>query len=213
MAHVAAKTGMPVLRAMSLAYPNDKRCDDYIHQYMFGECFLTSAFDDKVYLPEGRWIDFWTGKTFKGPIEIPAEFPENRGGTLFVKSGAVYPTQELCDFIGTSTPEKIIWEIFPEGNSEFTLREDDGESFEYLKGKIAETRLECSKKSGKISITLEPRKGSYKGMPEKRLHEIKLHCEKPKDANSDWTYNDEEKILTINPIQEKGKKIILEISF
>ncbi len=213
MAHVAAKTAMPIMRAMSLAFSEDKKCDNYIHQYMFGDYFLVSAFVDKVYLPKGEWIDYWTGRRTKGPIETPTEFPENRGGPLFVKAGAIIPTQEDCDCIGTDTPEKIIWEIFPCENSSFTLREDDGESFEYLEGQIAETLLECSEEDKQISVTIHPRKGSYSSMPETRLHELQIHCDnKPAEASSDWKYDEVLKILTVKPVQEKKENIVIKIS-
>lgn len=214
MAHVATRTAVPIMRAMSLVFPGDKKCDSYIHQYMLGDCFLTSAFTKKIYLPKGEWIDYWTGKHVQGPIEIPVRFPENKGGPLFVKSGAIIPSQEDCDSIGTETPEKIIWELFPYGNSSFTLIEDDGESFDYLKGMVAETSIECSERNGQITIKIHPRKGSYRNMPKKRFHELKIHCDnEPVNVSSGWEYNKNLKLLVIEPIQEKNKEITIKISF
>ena len=59
---MASEKAVPMMRALSLIYPDDVKCDDYINQYMFGESLLVSAFDSLVYLPEGEWIDYWTGK-------------------------------------------------------------------------------------------------------------------------------------------------------
>ncbi len=62
MAHLAAEKAIPVMRAMQLIYPKDTKCDESIHQYMFGDAFLVSAFDKTVYLPNREWIDYRTGK-------------------------------------------------------------------------------------------------------------------------------------------------------
>ncbi len=212
MAHTATQTAMPVMRAMSLAFPDDRKCDKYIYQYMFGQYFLVSVFADKVYLPEGRWIDYWTSKVLEGPVEIPVEYPENRGGALFVKAGAIIPMQEDCDFVGTATPEKIIWDVFPHGNSSFELFEDDGETYNYLNGEIAVTTADCKMDAKKIEFKISPRKGSYHNMPKSRVNDIIIHIDsKPKNVKIDakWDYDTQQKILKIYNIAETPKGILV----
>lgn len=211
----AASTAMPVMRAMPLVWPDDEKCDEFIHQYMFGDYFLISAFEDKVYLPDGEWIDFWTGKMYKGKQVIHAEFPENRGGPVFVKAGAVIPTQEVINSIGTDTPEEIIWEVWPNGKSEFTLIEDDGESYDYLEGKSASTRFECIETMAGFMIKIHPRKGSYRGMPEKRCHTVKVFSTgniRLKTQGFTLIGNPSEKSFTVSQIIEKQSIIELEFT-
>ncbi len=213
-AHIAAQTGTPVMRAMPLAFPDDDRCDDFIHQYMFGDFFLVAAFDDNVYLPEGGWIDFWTGETHHGSQVIPARFPENRGGPLFVKAGAIIPTQAVKNSIGADTPEEIIWDVYPKGKSEFTLCEDDGESYDYLNGKIARTRFECAENSQGFTITIHPRTGSYNKMPAKRTHTIRIFSNEKlclKEPDIKCNYDSAGKILSIEELDENGGAISLDI--
>ncbi len=215
MAHVAAEKAMPVMRAMQLIYPEDIKCDKFIHQYMFGDAFLVSAFDKTVYLPDGEWIDYWTGKRYKGNQEIKAEYPENKGGPLFVRAGAIIPTQVVKSHIGTTTPENIIWEIYPKGNSKFTLYEDDGESYKYLEGKIARTVLECNENSDGIHIIIHPRVGVYDNMPPKRTHSIRILCpEKLTPAYGSINFNFDEKsnILSILDIPETNKVIDIHLT-
>jgi len=214
MAHIAAEKAVPVMRAMPLAYPKDRKCDDFIYQYMFGDAFLVSVFETTVYLPEGEWIDYWTGKRLRGKQEIPAEFPEDKGGCLFVKAGAIIPTQSVKGYIGTETPEKIVWEIFPKGESKFTLYEDDGESYKYLEGKIARTVLECRESGDSIRITIHPRIGTYDNMPEKRIHGFKISYPRKmilENENILWHFDEKTSCLTIDAIPETSKKIVLSI--
>src|SRR5207244_2325986 len=64
-AHVGHLTSMPILRPMPLMYPDDLRLADCTTQYMLGDSLLVTAFTDTVYLPEGRWIDYWTGVEYQ----------------------------------------------------------------------------------------------------------------------------------------------------
>ena len=215
MAHLAAEKAMPVMRAMPLIYPEDIKCDKYDHQYMFGDAFLVSAFDKTVYLPDGEWIDYWTGKRYKGNQEIKAEYPENKGGPLFVKAGAIIPTQIVKDNIGTGTPENILWEIYPKGNSKFILYEDDGESYKYLEGKIARTVLECNENSDGIRIIIHPRIGGYDNMPQKRTHSIKINYPGKlvlMNEQISYHFDDSKQILTIEDIPETSKEIDILIN-
>jgi alpha-glucosidase len=215
MAHLAAESAMPIMRAMQLIYPEDKKCDKYIHQYMFGDAFLVSAFDKTVYLPAGEWIDYWTGKRLTGNQEIPAEYPENKGGPLFIKAGAIIPTQVVKGNIGTNTPENIVWEIYPKGESKFTLYEDDGESYKYLEGKIARTVLECQEGSESIHIIIHPRVGSYDNMPQKRTHSIKIFYPGKltlKNESIPFIVNESSNTMTIENIKETDKEIDILIN-
>jgi len=215
MAHLATEKAMPIMRAMPLIYPKDRKCDKFIHQYMFGDAFLVSAFDKTVYLPDGEWIDYWTGKRWQGNQEIIAQYPENRGGPLFVKAGAIIPTQAVKGSIGTYTPENITWEIFPKGESKFTLIEDDGESYKYLEGQIARTVFECQESNESIRITIHPRAGTYDKMPQKRTHGVKIFYPGKLVLNNapyPSHFDESTHCLTIDDIPENGKEISILIN-
>ena len=64
-AHQGHLTAMPILLPMPLVYPDDPKLADCITEYMLGDSLLVAAFTDTVYLPAGRWIDYWTGKEYQ----------------------------------------------------------------------------------------------------------------------------------------------------
>ena len=215
MAHVASEKAIPVMRALPLVFPEDPAGDKYIHQYMFGDAFLVSAFDSVVYLPEGEWVDYWTGKSISGGLEINASFPEDKGGPLYVRSGAIIPTQEIKSHIGTDTPENIEWEIFPGGNSDFTMYEDDGESYEYIEGRIAKTHITCNQLQDRIEITVYPRTGHYTTMPATRSHSFRIFYPKQMSVNNSelsWTFNQGKGCLSIERIPETKDPMHITIS-
>ncbi len=66
-----SKTGIPMMRAMFVDYPNDRVCLNLDKQYMFGDSLLVApVFNDQstaeFYLPDGEWTDIITGKKYTG---------------------------------------------------------------------------------------------------------------------------------------------------
>lgn len=175
LAHVAARTGMPVLRAMPLAFPDDPRSDDLLHQYLLGDSLLAAAFTDTVYLPSGRWIDYWTGEMHKGCQEIVYTPPPGCGGPLFVRAGAILPNGPEMDYTGQKSWEELTLHLYPHGESAFTLYEDDGVSFGYRDGAVATTQITCRAENAAVHLTLGARNGQYDGIPETRRYALRLY--------------------------------------
>lgn len=66
-----AATGVPVMRAMVLEFPEDPNCHVLDRQYMLGDALLVApVMNDqglaRYYVPEGRWTDFVTGESVEG---------------------------------------------------------------------------------------------------------------------------------------------------
>ncbi|GAA3652663.1 alpha-xylosidase [Microbacterium marinilacus] len=67
----AAATGVPVMRPMALAFPDDPGAAHLDRQYLLGPDLLvapvfTAEGDVELYLPEGRWTSLLTGETVEG---------------------------------------------------------------------------------------------------------------------------------------------------
>ncbi len=186
-AHVGCRSGMPIMRAMPLAYPNDAACENLTTQYMLGDFLLSAVYTDTLYLPEGKWIDYWTGNVYQGPVNMKIEYPKDCGGALFVKSGAILPMWPPTDHVRGKQFETILLDIYPGGDSQFTLYEDDGISLDYTKGCAATTKITCQENNSEIRIELYPRKGTYTNMPKNRNYELALHIPKPKSIHVDQT--------------------------
>lgn len=174
-AHVAARSGLPIMRAMPLVAPDDPECAGRTLQYMLGDALLTCAFTDRIYLPAGRWIDYWTGAVHEGPGEIPCVYPKDRGGVLFVKAGAIIPMWPPVNHVGEQPVEEIALDVYPGAEGHFTLYEDDGTSYAYQAGRVAETQIEYREDGRTLRLTIQPRRGDYDGMPAARRYQVLLH--------------------------------------
>ncbi len=67
----ACRNGMPMLQALLLRHPNDRQCWHIDDEYYFGEDFLVCPVMNSdgcrdLYLPEGEWVDFFTGRRYHG---------------------------------------------------------------------------------------------------------------------------------------------------
>src|SRR5262249_19642291 len=91
----AAATGMPVMRAMPLAFPREPECWVSDTQYMFGPDLLVAPILQpggkvSIRLPKGRWDDFTTGESFAGGRELVLTCPLERF-PVFLRAGAEIP--------------------------------------------------------------------------------------------------------------------------
>lgn len=136
--HQAYRTGMPIMRPLVLEYPNDLNVANLLTEYMLGRELLVSVYTDEVYLPDGNWLDFWTGEAHAGPKHFKYTPPLNRGGGVFVRSNSILPLGPVLDYVGQPTSSGLLLKIFLEAgkSAEFNLYDDDGVSFEYEKGQF-----------------------------------------------------------------------------
>ncbi len=204
---------MPIMRAMPLMYPKDKKCAELMRQYMFGDYMLVSAFTDKVYLPEGKWIDYWSGEEYTGEQEIKLEIPKGKGGGLFIKGGAIIPEWPYVDYIGQKEIDTLTVQVYPYQKSSFTLIEDQGEGFGYETGQVAETKMVCDASDNEIVFTKSKRAGEYQGMPESRTLRFVFHLSRipssvlvDGEEIKDLKYDHENRLLIIrDPAQSEDK--------
>ena len=70
---VYRRTGMPLMRHLALAYPDDRRAAASDDQFLFGPDLLAApviepgATERRVYVPTERWFDLWRSASFHEP--------------------------------------------------------------------------------------------------------------------------------------------------
>ena len=71
VARDAASTGLPVMRAMALAFPDDRAARGFEEQFCCGPALLVAPIlrpggIAELWLPAGGWYDLWTGERNEG---------------------------------------------------------------------------------------------------------------------------------------------------
>lgn len=105
-ARQAIETGVPIVRPMAYAFPDDDQAASYPDQYLYGDHILVSpivsvalelfAVAKPVYLPAGTWVDFWTGDRVEGPGVRTRLYPLDEM-PLYVREGAQLPDGVSAD--------------------------------------------------------------------------------------------------------------------
>jgi len=104
------ETGLPIMRAMWLHHADDAAATARGDQYLWGRDMLVAPVVEKgatvrrVYLPRGKWIDYWTEQIVDGGREIDREVDL---GTmpLWVRAGAVIPTGPVRQWVDEPVDE------------------------------------------------------------------------------------------------------------
>ncbi len=161
-AREAYDTGTPLMRAMILEYPFDKKCREQDFQFMYGSELLVAPIVEEgaqtrtLYLPKGKWYDWHDlTKIYTGGKEIEVDAVIDHA-PMFVKSGSIVPTTEVMQYTGERPDADLILNIFPETGktASFTLYEDDGVSLQYKSDCCARRTFSCKEESdGTIVVT------------------------------------------------------------
>jgi len=104
----ASKSGMPVMRSMVLAYPQDQMAWEFEHQYMLGPTLLVAPVIESggqvcYYLPAGKWYDIWEKAWVDGPGVFERKMPLDTI-PVFGKGGAILPLGPIVQHTGELDP-------------------------------------------------------------------------------------------------------------
>lgn len=201
IANEATNTGIPMIRAMMLEYPNAYTYGTATqYQYMWGPNMLVApiyqntAADangndirNDIYLPDEDqiWIDYFSGKQYRGGGVLNNYDAPLWKLPIFVKNGAIIPMNNASNSAEDIDKSKRVYEVYPSGDTKFDVYEDDGLTTDYLKNKSATTLVTSSapkEGKGKAVIKAGLLTGSYSGMITERETEFVVNVsEKPSE--------------------------------
>lgn len=185
-----AVAGQPLIRAMFLDYPSDfTHSAATKYQYMYGPSMLVAPIyqptqadaqgndiRNGIYLPEGQWIDYFTGDVYEGGRILNNFDAPIWKLPLFVKAGAIVPMNRPNNNIYEVNTAERIFDIWPAGHSEFTLYDDDGNTEAYMRGEHATTKVTSELDAkGNLAITICPTEGNYDGMVKEKSTLVRIN--------------------------------------
>jgi alpha-glucosidase (family GH31 glycosyl hydrolase) len=143
-------TGVPIIRPLFMEFPNDPVTYSVDDQVMLGEDIMLAPIlkkntrTRKVYLPQGKWFDYWSGHAYEGgqplDIQVPVDyFP------LFVRGGAILPMVVPTEFIPKGHHfDRLELHFWPPFKGKLSFRDDDGTTTAYQSGKYSELAIEMT---------------------------------------------------------------------
>ncbi len=181
----AAQTGLPILRPLVLAFPNDPHTYGLASEYLFGRDLLVAPIlrpastGRGVYFPAGTWYRLQYGRApqaFTGPATKTVRAAEGqlplfaRGGAILFRApgGRSAPINAAAELKAPLT-----FDILAQTATERRLYEDDGETFAYRHGVYFRRTVAYQPGSQQTVITLSAAQGSYR--PPRPDNVIELH--------------------------------------
>lgn len=152
-------TGMPIMRALWLHYPNDPQAVARADQYLWGRDILVApvleagAASRRLYLPKGSWHDFWTGERTEGGRQIHrsvdlATIP------LYVRAGTILPLGAIKQYASQTVDKPLTVRVYPGGDGDFVLYQDDGASFAYDSGQYTRIGMHWNDRTRQLAMSL-----------------------------------------------------------
>jgi alpha-glucosidase/alpha-D-xyloside xylohydrolase len=160
----ATQTGLPIMRALWLHHSDDPRAVARGDEYRWGRDLLVAPVVEpgatvrRVYLPRGRWWDFWTEAVIEGGTEIAREV-NLETMPLYVRAGAIIPTGPVMQHTGeaaAAATQPLDVTVYPGGDGNFDYFDDDGISFAYRNGGWLGLSMAWSETDSRLSIRLTP---------------------------------------------------------
>lgn len=167
----ALEKGVGLVKPLAFDYPNDANVANDSDAWMFGDWLLASPVTERyqttkwIYLPAGTWIDYFTGLVYQGGqyVEYAVNGESWTDVPLFIKQGAIIPTQKVLNHTSEEAVSEIEIDVFPDSvQSSFQLYDDDGSSYDYESGEyFKQTVTAQDRGAAGIAVELSTKTGSY----------------------------------------------------
>jgi alpha-glucosidase len=164
----SSRTGVPMFRPLLLNYQQDSNTLNIDDEFMIGDDLLVAPVlkpdltSRMVYLPQGTWVDYWTGKRSAGPAMIRVDAPLETV-PMFVRAGAIIPMGPEMNYVGEKPADPLTFVIYGDdsGRASTAVYEDDGVSPAYERGLSRRTRVSATKARTGVQIELSEPEGRY----------------------------------------------------
>ncbi len=187
----ASQTGEPIVRGLMWDYPDDTVgwTEDYKYQYMLGDWILVAPIytsmsinegyrNEPIYVPEGRFVDYWDGRYVDGPTVIE-DYPITLEKLpVLIKGGAIIPMYPSMLYNDQLPKDPLTFDIYPYGNTSFTMYEDDGKTRDYASGEYATQLISVTAdttNAADITIDVAASVGTFDGKLSTRVYEFEVH--------------------------------------
>ena len=164
----AHRTGVPLFRPLVLEYQQDESTLNLDDEFMVGRDLLVAPIlkpdlmQRMVYLPQGTWYDYWTGKRYTGGTMIRADAPLDTV-PFYVRGGAIIPMGPEMNYTGEKPSDPLSFHIYADerGQASTSLYEDDGSSPAYQQGVFRRTSVTATSSNGVVQLSVGAPEGTY----------------------------------------------------
>jgi alpha-D-xyloside xylohydrolase len=175
MAWMTTDRGYTPMRALAMDFRTDVRAANIGDQFMYGPALLVSPVTEpsaatrRMYLPAGKWYDFWSGTMVDGAREIDSPSPLDRI-PLHVRAGSIVAMGPDEEWSTQKPADPIELRIYAGANGDFTFYEDENDNYDYEKGAYATIPLHWD--DAQHTLIIGSRRGGFPGMLPSRTFDV-----------------------------------------
>jgi hypothetical protein len=184
----AEQTGAPLVRGLMWDYPNDPAANTeaYKYQYLLGRDLLVApvyrsqavsqGWRRAIHLPGGRGVDYWDGRQATAgkdgrDIDLAVTLDKL---PVFVRGGAILPMYPEMLYDGQKPKDVLTLDLYPQGASEYTLYEDDGNTRRYQDGAFSQQTIRMRAGADGVQVEVAPVVGKYDGQLARRAYALRV---------------------------------------
>ncbi|SFL18638.1 TIM-barrel domain-containing protein [Rhodanobacter glycinis] len=174
--------GVGLVRPLAFAWPHDAKVRNDTSAWLFGQWLLVSPVVQQgqtvkhIYLPAGRWTDWFTGKVYAGgqTIAVTVDAKNWLDIPLFIRDGAIIPTWPPMDYVGQHPVTTLSVDMFPADHAtHFDYYDDDGDTYAYEHGHYFSQQLTTQREGDSVHVDIAASRGSY--APALKFYLLKVH--------------------------------------
>jgi alpha-glucosidase (family GH31 glycosyl hydrolase) len=188
LAREAEQTGAPLVRGLMWDHANDPAAwtEAYKYQFSLGRDLLVApvyrsqavsqGWRKGIHLPQGRWFDYWDGRQATagaGGRDIDLQVTLDKL-PVFVRAGAILPMYPEMLFDGEKPKDRLTLDLYPEGESAYTLYEDDGNTRQYQQGAFSTQQVSMRATGAAVHVNIAPVVGSYSSQEPRRSYAVRM---------------------------------------
>lgn len=160
------REGVPMLKSLVYFDQEDTQTHFRTDEFIFGEQILICPIQEpnakgrRMYIPRGRWHNYWTGEIVEGGSEkwVAADIDKI---PLFIKEGAIIPRYPVQQYVGEKKIEQLTLNVYyKKGIEHSTVYEDAQDGYDYRKGEYSLRNFRLSGKEKEL-ILQQHKDGTY----------------------------------------------------
>ena len=153
-----SKENIPMLKPLVYYDQEDLQTHFRTDEFIFGDQILVcpiqepNALGRRMYIPKGKWHNFWSGEVIEGGMEkwVAADIDKI---PIFIKEGAIIPKYPVQQYVGEKVIEELILDVyFKYGIEKSSVYEDEQDGYDYTKGIYSLRNFKLNGKKNELII-------------------------------------------------------------
>ena len=150
--------GTPILKSLVLYDQEDAATHYRSDEFVYGDQILVCPIQEpnakgrRMYIPKGKWYNFWTDELIEGGKELWVE-ADLDSMPIFIKEGAIIPKYPVQQYVGEKKFDEITLDLYyKKGKASSQLYDDAHDGYDYKKGRFSLRTFKVTGKKEELII-------------------------------------------------------------